>query len=92
MKTFTILATEETTKRLHRSLIQSLANTAYEKFQEGERSGKFNRFNLFAGHFIVYFENENSATVMTYGEALQMPVLGEKCKEMWGNSNAEAES
>lgn len=83
-----VQATEKLLQRIYEATARVLAETAYSKFR-GNASGKFNRYTLAdrrngtAHTVLVYFKEENTAVVMTYEEALEIPVLGDKCREIW---------
>ncbi len=86
--TLIIEGTEKTYDALHQSTVYNLAQHAYEKFNGRDRAGMFNRYTTAdkqgkAACFLVYFENNSKATVMTWDEAMSIPTLAAKCKEIW---------
>jgi hypothetical protein len=81
--------TSKTLELIYAATAYTLAGAAAKKFSN-QREGKFNRF-LTADKqgngkcFLVYFESDLKANVMTYDEALAIPVLANKCKEIWND-------
>lgn len=76
------------TDALYLATAYKLAYHTYNKF-DGNCEGKFNRYLTAdkqgnAQRFLVVFESDTKATVMTYEEALSIPILARKCKEVWG--------
>lgn len=85
---FDLEATAASLAEIHMATAVSLASAAAKKFGEISRAGMFNRYSVVnkkgkSKAFLVYFESDSKAIVMTYQEALELPVLGNKCREAW---------
>jgi hypothetical protein len=80
-------ATDGALQSISNETAYKLAQIAYNKLKD-DAIGKFNRYLTFDNDgkpisFLVYFESNDHAVVMSYEEALEIPVLGDKCKETW---------
>jgi hypothetical protein len=80
-------ATEGALESIDDETAYQLAQLAFNKLKDN-LVGKFNRYLTLDNNgnpksFLVYFESNDHAVVMSYEEALEIPVLGDKCKETW---------
>lgn len=62
-------------------LIHMIVEKACQKF--ADRAGKFNRYRIGENTILIYFESNEKATIMLYKEALELPILGDECREIW---------
>lgn len=81
-----VKSTKKVLERIYDVTARTLADSAYLKFK-GNAAGNFNVYTIGNNgnkhSVLVYFQEEDFAIVMTYEEALNMPVLGDKCREIW---------